>query len=78
MHEHENNTHENDTSSWPWAFRLYVQFAQAKSHADHYENHEYSTDALNVVMDYIADHIDEPAIQGLASALGEWDEERRR
>ena len=72
------HTHDNDTTiDWPWAFRLYVQFAQAKSHADHYENHEYSSGALDVVMDHIADHIDEPAIQRLAAALGEWEEESR-
>lgn len=70
--------HDNDTTiDWPWAFRLYVQFAQVKSHEDSRGNHEYSTGALNVVMDHIADHIDEPAIQALAAALGEWEEESR-
>ena len=70
------HTHDNDTTiDWPWAFRLYVQFAQVMSHEDYREN--YSSGAIDVVMDYIADHIDDPAIQGLAAALGEWEEGRR-
>ena len=53
--------------------RLYIQFVQAKSLVDHYENYEVHSYALNVVMDYIHDHLDDPAIQGLAAALGEWE-----
>lgn len=53
--------------------RLYIQFVQAKSLADHYENYEVHSYALNVVMDYIGEHFDDPAIQGLAAALGEWE-----
>ena len=53
--------------------RLYIQFVQAKSLADHYENYEVHSYALNVVMDYIHDHLDDPVIQGLAAALGEWE-----
>ena len=65
--------HDNDTPSLPDGFRLYFQFIQAKYVADDYGLDEYSAGALNVVMDYIADNIDEPAIQRLAAALGEWE-----
>lgn len=53
--------------------RLYIRFVQAKGLADHYENYEVHSYALNVVMDYIHDHLDDPVIQGLAAALGEWE-----
>ena len=51
--------------------RLYSRFLQAKGLADHFENYEVNSYALNIVMDYIHDHFDDPAIQGLAAALGE-------
>lgn len=73
MHTHENNTPTTGIPSWPDTFRLYLQFLEAKRVAADYGLDEYSTGALNVVMDYIADHIDEPAIRGLAAALGEWE-----
>ena len=61
--------------SLPDTFRLYLQFAQAKHAADFWENFEYSSMALSVVMDHIADHIDEPHIQLLAAELGKWEVE---
>ena len=65
---------DNDTpTSFSDMFRTYIRFASEKYRSDIHRAFEYSSGALDVVMDHIADHIDDPAIQGLAAALGEWE-----
>lgn len=61
------------STSFSDTFRVYLQFVQAKNGSDFFESYEYSSMALSVVMDHISDHIDDPSIQALASALGEWE-----
>lgn len=58
------------------AFRLYLHFVESKNNAEHEQNDQFTHSALNVVMDHIASHIEEPAIQALAAALGQWDVDR--
>lgn len=67
------HTHENNTPSFSDMFRTYIRFASEKYRSDIHRAHEYSSGALDVVMDHIADHIDDPAIQRLAAALGAWE-----
>lgn len=57
----------------PEAFRLYLSFIESKTNAEHWQNEQFAASALNVVMDHIANNIEEPAIQQLAAALGKWD-----
>lgn len=65
---------DNDTpTSLSDTFRTYIRFASEKFRSDWHGAFEYSSGALDVVMDHIADHIDDPAIQDLAAALGEWE-----
>lgn len=62
-----------DPTFKPGVVRRYLHFVEAKHRADFNDDDSYSRYALNVVMDYIADHIEEPSIQGLAETLGEWE-----
>lgn len=55
------------------SLRSYIRFVQAKGNADHFETYTFHEGALDVVMDYIHGHFDDPSIQGLAVALGEWE-----
>ena len=65
---------DNDTpTSLSDAFRTYIRFASEKFRSDEHGAFEYSSGALGVVMEFIADNIDDPAIQGLAATLGEWE-----
>ena len=51
-------------------FRTYVRFATQKLRSDEHGAFEYSSGALDVVMEFIADNIDETVIQDLAHELG--------
>ena len=66
--------HDNGTPSFSDVFRTYIRFASEKYRSDIHLAHEYSAGAMDVVMEFIEDNIiDEPAMQRLAAALGEWE-----
>lgn len=59
--------------TFPETFRAYLAFTNAKASSDSYDAHEYSSGAMNVVMDFIADNIEDSTIRRLAYALGQYE-----
>lgn len=51
-------------------FRTYIAFASEKDRSDKCGAFEYSSGAMHIVMDFIADNIDSSTVQKLAYELG--------
>lgn len=58
---------------WPETFRTYLRFASEKSRSDIHGAFEYSSGALDAVMEFIADNIEHTIVQDLAYELGQYE-----
>lgn len=59
--------------TFPETFRAYLAFANAKASSDSFDAYEYSSGAMDVVMNFIADNINDATIRRLAFALGQYE-----